>query len=112
MGFFAQQVHTIIIDDENSVTVTKPNFGKRQDMLSPAAKVGKDENGEQVVVIDPALFKREQLCAWVTSWSGPGFEGLQCKRENILRLPPDIADLIGTEINKIDAPMSDEEKKA
>lgn len=113
MGFFAQQVKVIVIDDENSVTITKPSFGKRQDMLSPAAKIGKDEDtGEKVVIIDPATLQREQLCTWVTGWSGPGFEGREPTRANILALPPDIADKINTEIDTFNTPLSETEKNA
>lgn len=108
MSFFAKQTKTIIIDDENSITITKPSFGRRQDVLSLVTKVNAST---QEISIDIAAQRKEMLCAWVTSWSGPGFDGLQPTKENILQLNDEIADKVLTEIDAFGGEVNDETKK-
>lgn len=109
MGFFAQQTRTIPLDESNSITITKPSFGKRQDMLTPAVKFDAESKSQ---LVNGAIIQRESLCTYITSWSGPGFEGMPCTRENILLLESDIADKVLKAIEDFDKPLSDEEKKA
>lgn len=108
MSFFTQQKKTIVLDGKNSVTITKPSFGKRQAALAPASRV--DAEAKQIVVV-PALMQQELLCAWVTEWSGPGFDGMACTRENILQLDTDITDVILNEIDAFSSEVTEDTKK-
>lgn len=107
MGFFAQQIKTVILDDENSVTICKPSFGQRQTLLSSVAK---GNATTQEVTIDVGKQRQEILCLWVTGWSGPGFEGRPVSRENVLALPLEIADKILEAIDEFNTPLSEDVK--
>lgn len=108
MSFFRQQSKTIIIDDQNSITITKPSFGKRQEMLAPAMKFNA-ENGNIEPI--PGIFQKQNICLWVTGWNGPGFDGLPCTPENVLQLDTDITDLVLKHIDSFGSEVSDETKK-
>lgn len=108
MGFFATQSKTILLDDENSITITKPSFGKRQDILSLVTKFS---TASQTVDFDIAAQRKEMLCAWVTAWSGPGFDGFSPDREHVLSLPPEIADKVLSEIDTFGDEVTEDTKK-
>lgn len=108
MSFFAKQTKTIILDDENSITITKPSFGRRQEMLAPAMRFNAETNGIEPI---PGIFQKQNICLWVTGWSGPGFDGLPCTSENVLQLDTDITDKILKEIDSFGGEVNDETKK-
>ena len=109
MSFFTAQTKTILIDDENSITITKPSFGKRQDVLSLSTKFDMEK---KAVDFDIAVQRREMLCAWVTGWSGPGFEGRPATHDNVLELPPELADKVLEEIDSFGGEVDDDTKNA
>lgn len=108
MGFFAQQSKTILLDELNSFTITKPNYGDMQDLIS---KVVKSNMTTQQVEIDVAAQRKEEVCLWVTAWSGPDFEGRPCNRSNILALSSEIAIQMNKAIDAFGEPLTDTEKK-
>jgi hypothetical protein len=111
MSFFTRQTVTVLIDDENKVFIKKPGVGKRQEIISRASHATIKPDQSQEFTLDPGKLNTEQLCAYIVGWEGPGFDSKPPNRANILELDQDVADKVLLEINKLDQPTSDEEKK-
>lgn len=109
MSFFAELTRVVEIDGENSVTVRKLSYGARQSTISKASKINPITQDAE---LNFAQMRVEQLVAGVVSWFGPGFDGRPVSRDNILALPPEVAEKIEQGIDAFNQPLSDEEKKA
>jgi len=119
VSFFDKQTVTVEIDAENSVTVRKLTYGEQQAAMSAAMSfemtLGMGGKGKQPGAatgkLDPFRMKREELCAAVVSWAGPGFDGRPVTRENIEALPPEVIDTIQQAVDGLNAGLDDDEKK-
>lgn len=124
MSYFTPLQRVIGIDNDdlklaqNKVTIRRLEYGTRQACISLATRItthstkgdaGKETEAE--VVVDGALMASEQLIAAVVSWEGPDFEGRPATRENILQLPPEIADKISKAADELNQGLNADEKK-
>lgn len=107
-SFFTEQTRVVEIDEDNRVTVRKLTYGRRQQTISKASKINPVN---QEASLDFAQMRVEQLVAGVVSWEGLGFEGRPVNRENILALPPEVAEKIEAGIDAFNQPLTGEEKK-
>ncbi|MBX3050805.1 MAG: hypothetical protein KF753_04985 [Caldilineaceae bacterium] len=120
MSFYDKQTRTVVLDDENNVTVRKLTYGEQQAAMSAAMSfemtlaTGKGEEQQRSAKgkLDPLRMKREELYAAVVSWSGPGFDGRPVTKENIEALPPEIIDAIQSGVDDLNGGLDDDEKKA
>lgn len=109
MGFFAQQIKIIDLDDDgNRVTIRRLTFGESQQVLSESTRF--DIVGQEAQ-LDFAKNQMLKLQKSIVSWDGPGFEGLPPTAENIARLPNEVGQRIVMEVDALNAALSDAEKK-
>ena len=109
MSFFTLPQKTIDLDGENTVTIRKLTYGQQQAAISVSGRI---DPVAKIANVDYGLLKQEEMIASIVGWSGPGFEGREPTRANILALPRDIGELISQAVDEINAFASDSEKKA
>jgi hypothetical protein len=109
MGFFTQQTKIIELDEDgNRVTLKRLTFGESQQVLSESTRFDIVDQEAQLDFAKNQLLKLQKA---IVSWEGQGFEGLPPTAENIARLPNDIGQRIVTEVDALNAALSDAEKK-
>lgn len=117
MSFFSQQTTTVLIDDDNHVTVRKLTYGQQQAAMSAAMTFKVQVEAGQAAQLttgnlDPFRLKREELYAAIVGWEGAGFEGRPVTRDNIDALPPEVTAVIQAAVDDLNSGMTAEEKKA
>lgn len=107
MSFLAEQTRDVDVGGGNVVTVRKMTFGTRQAILSRHSKL---DPIKQTITMDQAMMRFEHLQMNIVSWAGPDFDGYGVTKENIEKLPVDIADQLLVVIDDFNN-LSDDEKK-
>jgi len=109
MGFFSQQqMETVRVDGENTVTVRRLTYGETQDVLSRSTVM-------DIITKDARFdFAKNQvlkLKAAIVAWDGPGFEGRPVTLENIEALPAEVGALIAEAVERVNQRMTETEQK-
>lgn len=110
-SFFKQLTETVLIDDENSITLRAPTYGENQMINSKAmvVSVGMDGNGS--ANFDPEKLEQLYFHNCIVSWNGPGFEGREVTPENIDLLPTYVLDLLAPALNRLSKGLNEEKKE-
>lgn len=103
MSFFQRVVKTVVIDEENSITIRALTYGEEQEVKALAMKTKADFKGNGEMSIDATLLERAAFHLAIVGWSGPGFEGRPVTHENIDQLPPWILDMLKEPLNELRA---------
>lgn len=112
MSFFTTTFETVQIDEENTITVMAPTYGKIQEIQSKSMAVRFDQKGVGVADLDITRMERLTVHSAIVSWDGPGFEGRPVTPENIDALPSFVIDKIKPAIDRLSSPMKNAEKKS
>jgi len=107
MDYFNKLTKRVDLDDENWVEIQQMTWGDSKKSLERAMQMGQ---GNQIR-IDPGAVQVEQMVLSIKSWGGPGFGDRPVNRANILALPQFIGDKLAEEIEAINSPIPDDEKK-
>jgi len=110
-NFFDRLTQVVMIDEENSITVTAPTYGESQDANSKAMVVQVDMSGAGSVTFDTNKLERLLMHVCIIGWSGPGFDGRPVTSENIDALPTFILSKLRPVINELTKGMDEQEKK-
>lgn len=101
MSFFQRTVRTVIIDEENSITLRALTYGEEQQVKALAMRTRADFQGNGEMTIDATTLESAAFKLAVVGWQGPGFEGRPVTPENIEALPPWVIDLLKEPLNEL-----------
>lgn len=103
----------------NVIIIRKWTGGERQIVTSLSTtqldvmetQLAIKSGGQPRILMDMPKQRLETIKVCVTSWSGPDFEGRPVTPENIASLPPEVQDIVADACDRLNAGLTEEEKK-